>query len=425
MLTAFTSNWLIFFPLGFSLFVALRLSQGSRDDGRASRGSTVARCLIAMLFAFSLLAVGLRSHVLSFFWLILLAFFAGVILWKNRRLERSALLLTALHAQTSPRQLSLTESFWTENSGWLRRKAAALRRDYSAGTSWWKSLEQRGIAKGVYESLAVRLIAIYGPANQAKSCKQAAGELLTPLQIEAEIERLLGRLSIFSWMVLGFPLVSMIVVFIFPVLKEILEDSAVELPPALLAADAAVTVVSDHLALIGKVLVPLAITFVPLAIWIWFTPAILQLYPFRWLCNDYFRTAGFSALSNAIEHENSLPLACGATASLLVVEDLSRQYRAAARMMEEGVKPQQALLQAGLLSRREMQAFQSGLSEQDPSWCLQQLASWRMQRMLARYSIWIQCAIVIVTLLVAIVVGFMAVGVLQVLSSMITSLAEN
>ncbi len=423
MITAFTSNWYIFFPLAFSLFISLRLAQGSTDDGRSSRGLTVVRSVIATLFVFALLGVGLRSHILSFFWMALGGFFAGALFWKNRRLERSALLLSALHAETEPKQLSLTETFWIENRGWLRRTAASLRRDNSAGKSWWRALEERRIAKGVYERLAVRLIALYGPSTKQKSHKQAAGELLTPLQVEAEVERMLGRLFIFSWTVFVFPLITMIIVFIVPTFKEMFEEFGLKLPPMMLAVIAVADVVSKFGLFFALVLVPWGIAIVFLMLLLWFFPQVLQRYPFRWLCNDYFRTAGFSALSYAIANESNLTLACQATGRLLAVEDLGRQYQVAASLLEEGMLPQQALLQAGLLERRERDAFQIGFDHRDPSWCLQQLAGWKMSRMFARYSVLIQCAIVIITLLLAVVIGSVAVGVIQVLSTMINSLA--
>ena len=98
-MTAFTSNWFVFFPLAFSLFVAIRLAEGSVDRRQTQLGQLAVRGLIGLLFLFAVLAVGLRASPLGLAWIGLLAVFAVVIAVKNRRLKRSAWLMTALHAK--------------------------------------------------------------------------------------------------------------------------------------------------------------------------------------------------------------------------------------------------------------------------------------------------------------------------------------
>ena len=87
------------------------------------------------------------------------------------------------------------------------------------------------------------------------------------------------------------------------------------------------------------------------------------------------------------------------------------------------MQPREAFLQAKLLSRSELAAFGIGFDHRDPVWSLQQLASWKTARMLNRYSMLVQMGIVVLTFGIAVVVGCMAVGVFQVLSTLISSLA--
>ena len=82
-MTAFTSNWFVFFPLAFSLFVAIRLAEGSVDRGQSQFGLLVIRSLIGLLFLFSIFAVGLRTSLLGLCWILLLVVFTAVIVWKK------------------------------------------------------------------------------------------------------------------------------------------------------------------------------------------------------------------------------------------------------------------------------------------------------------------------------------------------------
>ncbi len=431
MINAFTSNWFIFFPLAFSFFISLRLAQGSGDLGQSSFGANVVRILIAVLFVFSGLAVGLRASIFGFVWLILLSFFGGLLYWKNRRQERSALLLAALRASTPALQLALAESFWSENRGWLRRRAMSLRHDILSGVGWATTLERHKIAHSVYECLAVRLVSKYGPSSQftarsspESSRRQLEGELLTPLQMEAEVERLLGRLFIFSWIVIVFPLIAMIMMFIVPTFKQIFEEFGISLPPVMAFVVLVADATSQFGSLIALILTPLLIAMAGLVVLLWFFPKALQRYPFRWLCSDYYRNAGFAALSHTVERESNLALACGAASRLLDIEDISRQYQQAADLLSSGLKPQDAFLRSNILSQKELTAFQIGFDHRDPRWCLQQLANWKIARMFERYSMLVQFAIVVLTLIMAAVIGSVAVGVIQVLSTMVTSLSS-
>ncbi len=423
MFSVLTSNWFIFYPLAFSLFVALRMAEGSADLGGRSFGISFLRLIIATMFAFAILAIGLRGNPLGMVWLLLAGFFSFILYWKHRRLERSSLLLTALQADNEAKQLSVCESFWYENRGWLRRVSKVLRKDLGQGKSWWRALEERRAARGIYERLTVRLADQYGrPTTTAPTRikRQGSEELLKPLQIEGEVEQLLGRLSIFAWVVVFMPLTVLAANFIFPTFSSIFSEFGAPLP----SVAATIIEVSYSAANFGWGAVlyalPLGLAAIILfAASVWFFPPLLQLWPLRWLCRDYQRTAGITAFAYALEHEPNLLSACQATARLIAIPHQSTSYALAAHYLQAGQAPRDAFLQAGLINRREFQAFGGGFDWHDPSWSLQQLANWKMQRMLRRYSIIVQWAVVAITLILAFIVGTLAVGMFQMLAQIV------
>ncbi|MEO8268850.1 MAG: hypothetical protein ABI557_03960 [Aureliella sp.] len=439
MLNVLTSNWVIYFPLAVALFIALRLAEGSRDSGQRSLSLNFVRLLILNLFVFAFLGVGLRGNPLGFIWLFLSFCLVMVLLWKRRRLERSAVLLTAMQAHDASQQMTVSESFWSENDGWLRRAAAGLRSDLVAGDSWHQSLETRKVALGIYEKLSLRLVAAYGPqtlaadapnpSSAAQLSKQANLsrqdlDMRTPFMVEAEIERLMGRMLLFVWVFLGMLPLAITLVFVLPTIFRMLEEFGQTAPPALqiLGSVPASASVSTWVWLFAAMLIGFAL-FLLATLALWVFPQGLQLYPLRWLCGDYYQNAGFLALAHAIEHEPDLIAACRATSRLLPVKSVAHLYELAAHGLSAGYRPHEAFRNAGLLDRREAETCQLGLDGRKPGWCLQQLASWKIQRMLRRYSLLVQLLLVVFTLLLACVVGLVAVGLFQTLTDMVLSLS--
>ena len=132
---AYPSNWLILFPLAFSLYVGLRLSIGAIDFGRSTFGIVLIRLLIAIFFGLAFLAIGLRPNPISLVWIFLLAVFLVVISWTSRRLDRSAMFLSALNAKDLGQKQVIFGHFQKENVGWVRRRALAVSRDLATGTA--------------------------------------------------------------------------------------------------------------------------------------------------------------------------------------------------------------------------------------------------------------------------------------------------
>jgi hypothetical protein len=436
MLNALTSNWFIFFPLALSLFVALRLAEGASDSGQRSLSLNFVRLFILSLFVFALLAIGLRGNPLGLIWLFLGSAFVVVLLWKRRRMERGAMLLTALQAHDQSQQFTVAESFWSENRGWVRRAAAGLREDLVLGTTWQQSLEKRKLAIGIYEKLASRLVATYGSQDRrasstenAQASNQSARaepvfDMQAPLAVETETELLLGRLLLFAWAIIGIPTAIVFIATILPTTVYLLQEFGQAEPPALRFLGWLLSRVTMQnwgwqlaVVCVGFLLPMLGIVL------LWIFPQWLQRFPLRWLCGDYYRNAGFMALAHALKHQPDLIGACHATAQLVPLKSVARPYELVAHGLAAGRKPHEAFRNAGLLSRRESAACQLGLDGREPAWCLQQLASWKLERMLRRYSLLVQLLVVLFTLLLACLVGLLAVALFQTLAAMALTLS--
>ncbi len=419
---AYFSNWLIFFPVAFSLFVALRLSQASVDQGRDSSAMIAIRGLITLMFVLSLLAIGLRPSPISLVWFMLLGFCAFAMFLKSRRLARSALFLAARNETDLTAQHALVGFFYNENTGWLRRKAKQLGRDLASGVPWERALENRGIARSVYERLALRLQSLHGMQEKSER-REESTEMLAPLQIEAEAERLLGRLMIFSWVIFLPALVALILVFILPTIQEMFREFGMRLPASTqVLADASSLVSQSGFGfLVAAASLTLALTACLLVL-LWLAPSLLQLSGLRWICQDYYQNAGYTVLASLLNQDLDILTACRETVRIMPVPHIAHRFHAAASLMEQGASPTTAFQKTRLLSPRELSAFGPGLEANDPAWVLRELAGWKTERMLYRYSIIVQVLVVLVTLLFAVVIGLLAVGIIAALSTLITSL---
>lgn len=418
----FSSNWLIFFPVAFGLFVALRIAQGSVDEGRSSWPLLIVRSLVVLLFTFSVIAIGMRFSWLSIFWAALLIGFAFILYWKCHRLERSAFLMTALSVRETSQRQAMLNFFFEENEGWLRRRADIMRRELARGATWRHTLEYHRIAQGVFERLELRMQELApGSHSQDKNgdCR------LSPMQIEAKVEGLVGRLLVFFWTIFIAPVIYFIMVFIVPTFKEMFEEFGLQLP----ASSRLMISVADFswtygLAQLASILPGLLLVLLAFAITVWLFPSLLRVPPLDRLCRNYDHNAGFMTLAHVIQSgQRNLVDAFQQTAYLLPVPHVGGKFQYAAKLLQQGSRPMDALLHAKLLSRKELNAFGLGLDEKrDPTWALQQLASWKTERMLNRFSVVVQLLVVMVTLLIGAIVGLMALGLMEALVVMITSL---
>lgn len=407
---AFSSNWLILFPIAFSLYVAMRLSQGSVDQGTTSLGVQVIRVLIVLLFTFSFLGIGIRANLISLIWLVLVVLFAAILLWKNKRLERSAMLLTFLQSEDQRQFELVAEHFADENVGWLRSKANRLRSDVQRGVFWSGALEWRGLASGVYQRLALRIKGKYGKDVETTDPTMSHSGI-APVEVEAQGERMLGRLLVFSWIILLVPLVVSFFVYITPTYRMIFDEFETAHHPTTEWIFWLESHISPFLAATASIFAPgvvLGVGAVMLGIWVF--PSVMQLPVLRWFLHDYYENAGFTALATTVARETDLIAATRATAALVPVSYISARFQAASHHLEQGMAPVDAFRKAQLIRRKDSVMFAESLKAHNPSWGLQQLAGWRMERMLNRYSVFMQIFVFALTLLIAGVVAVLAMG---------------
>lgn len=423
-MSVFTSNWLIFFPLACSLFVAMRLALGAVDFGRKSWVMLSIRSAVLLLFWFSFLSLGLRASWLSLPWMLLVGVFFLVLTIKRRKLERVAFLQSMMAVEQPQLQQQLASYFVAENDGYVRRKARGVLRDLSLGATLTRSLEVRMVAAGVYERLALRLREAYGIS--LRRIPRASG-VQSPEYIEFEIERMLGRLLIFSWVIVLLPVMGLFFRFIMPTFWELFEEFGLEMPSGMVALEDWYYAIQFGwlgeltTAMIFLLSMLLLMTFACILL-LWMFPTAMQLPLFRWLGDDYYRTAGLLTLGVVLEHESDLGRACERTGELLPVNHLKRRFTAAKRDLDSGKTVADALQRAKLLTRKERRDW-GGFACPDPAWALTQLAGWKVERMLARYSLLVQALVLGLTLSLAAVVGWFAFGVVQVLTQLIVSLS--
>ncbi|MEM7473628.1 MAG: hypothetical protein AAF483_01410 [Planctomycetota bacterium] len=413
-------------PIALSLFVAVRLSLGSMDDAKNSWMLIAVRVAIALMLLLGFLSIGIRSQWIALVWLVVMGIMGLLLLWKRIRMQRDALLLSAMQAENLQQQQSLLQYIRAESFLWLKWKASSLASDLAIGRQWPVALEVRSVATGVYEKLALRLRCFYGDSDQDQL---EASQAISPLQIEAEAERLIGRLMLLVWTATLLPVIIFYIVnYVIPTFKEMFEEFGLDLPDTMLTTIS----FSDMAAYSGlgflMLLVPpllLGIAFFALLIWI--CPFLLQTPVFRWICPEYFNNLGFAALSRVVEEERDLGKAFEVSANVIPVSFVANRYRAVALHLRQGEELESAVAKAGIIKSSELALFRETAEtadlRQDPIWCLRQLASWRVERMLTRYGILVQVAVVVLVTLMAIIAGMFAIGVMSSLSIMIQSLA--
>ena len=411
-MVAYLSNWLLLYPVAFSLFVALQLSEATADGRRVSVGVQVVRSTIFILFVFALLAVGCRISFLSGVWTVLFGLMAMVLLFKQSKLNRAAVTMTVLGCRDLPQIHRAATYFADEHGGFLGRKLYRFRRQLGQGVAWSTALEVAGFCNGSYERLAARLAARFG------SSRSTSQDLNAPIRVEIEMERLLSRLSMLVWIMFFGPIFMFYQVVIIPTLIRMLQEFELETPPAL---DAIRTFSLIGWSFTGAAL--LAIVLFGGALLLWLFPRLTSHLPFRLFCGAYYRCLGFVALSRVSEHTADLTSACRQTAELVPAKHIAAQFHTAVACLERGQSPVDAFATANLVRGNRLGDFSSILDTAGVAWATNQLATVEVERMLYRYSMVIQFLVVVFTLAFAALVGLVAVGMFQALSSMIQSSA--
>ncbi len=409
---AFLSNWLLLYPVAFSLYVAMQLSEATADGRKVSVGVQVVRSTIFILFMFALLAVGCRTSFLSTTWAVMLCVLGTVLLIKQSRLNRAAVTMTVLGCRDLTQIHRAAAFFAEEHGGRLGKRLHQFRLQLGQGVSWSHALEMAGFCKGSYERLATRLAARFGPSPNTSQ------DLTAPIRVEIEMERLLSRLSMLVWILFFGPIFVLYHIIVVPTLFKMLAEFGVQIPPALQAIRSI-----NSFGWLFALMALVAIVFFAFAFFLWLFPRMTSRMPFRLFCGAYYRCLGFVALSRVAEHTADLTDACRQTAEIVPVGYIATQFRTAVTCLERGQSAADAFATARLVRTNRLGDFSSILDTAGLAWATSQLASVEVERMLYRYSLVIQFLVVVFTLLFAMLVGLVAVGMFQALSSMIQALA--
>ena len=407
----FVSNLLLLYPVAFSLFVALRLSEAATDGRRVTVGVHVVRSIVFILFVFALIGIGCRSAVLSILWVFLFSVMSVVLLIKQSRLNRAVVTMTVLGCRDLPQIQRVVVYASEEHGGVFGRRLKTLSRLLLNNVPWSRALEKTGFCRGSYERLSARLAERFGAAVNTSD------EVGGPLRVEMELERMLSRLSLLTWIVLFGPVFLFYQVVVIPVLIKMVQEFDVPVPPVLNALRGDFT-----MGWISGAAAAVALVMLMVAVMVWFFPRLTLRWPLRWLSRAYYRCLGFVAFSKVAEQVPSLIDACRETAALVPAEHIARQFRVAAARLERGETPAMALAGAGLVRGERLGDFDSILSTTGLGWATLQLANSEVERMLYRCSLVIQFLIVAFTLMFAVLVGLVAFGMFQVLAAMIESL---
>jgi type II secretory pathway component PulF len=415
----FSSNLAILFPLGCCLYIAMRLSDGQVDGKGGGWARALVYTVTTLLISFSFAGVLFRAGLISLVWMFVSACLCLLIWIKSQAVNRSLLLHSFASVDSNAAREQMAVDF-VQRNGWLvASKAKRLRRALQAGLDWPKAMQEVGIAKTTAEIFSCRCMAEFGP-NMGGSLSPS----LDPLRIQSETERLLARLMLLPWSMLGFVIIPLMMWRIIPMFKAMFDEFGLVLPKSMLSfialCDFLVQTPLDEMIFFLVFLIVVAFGCVGI---VWFFPRLALMYPFRWFVRPYFRALGLTSLALSIRRESDFTKACEAAANRLPVWFIANEIRAAGGFHSQGMPPDKAIVKAGILKSGEAELLNASIKSHSFSWAIEQVAVTTMERMLQLYSVAIQLLIVITVLFFAVLFGWLAIGVIEVLTLMIQQMS--
>ena len=157
-----------------------------------------------------------------------------------------------------------------EHGGVFGRRLKTLSRLLLNNVPWSRALEKTGFCRGSYERLSARLAERFGAAVNTSD------EVGGPLRVEMELERMLSRLSLLTWIVLFGPVFLFYQVVVIPVLIKMVQEFDVPVPPVLnaLRGDFSMGWISGAAAVVALVMLMVAVM-------VWFFPRLTLRWPLR------------------------------------------------------------------------------------------------------------------------------------------------
>jgi hypothetical protein len=415
----FSSNLAILFPLGSCLYIAMRLSDGQVDGKGGGWARALVYTITTLLITFSFAGVLFRAGLISLVWMFASTFLCLLIWIKSRAINRSLLLHSFVSVNSNTARKQMAADFVQRNGWFVASRAKRFGRALEAGLDWPKAMQEVGIAKTTSEIFSCRCMAEFGP-NTERSISPS----LDPLRIQSEAERLLARLILLPWSMLGLIIVYLIMWMIVPTFKAMFAEFGLELPQSMQSfiALSDFAVQTSLGGLIGFLVFLFAVALGCVAV-VWLFPRLALMYPFRWFVWPYFRALGLTSLAMSIRRESDFSMACKAAAKLLPVPFMAEGLQAAGGFHSQGIPPEKAIVKAGILKTDEAELLNASVKTHSFPWALEQVAVSTMERMLRGYSVAIQLLIIMVVFFFAVIFGWLAIGVIEVLSLMIQQLS--
>lgn len=415
----FSSNLAILFPLGCSLYIAMRLSDGQVDGKGGGWARALVYTITTLLITFSFAGVLFRAGLISLVWIFAATILCLLIWIKSQAVNRSLLLHSFASVDSNNARQQMADDFVQRNGWFVASKARQFRRALDAGLDWPKAIQEVGIAKTTAEIFSCRCMAEFGPNTEG-----SISPALDPLRIQSEAERLLARLMLLPWSMFGFVIVTLMMWKIVPTFKLMFDEFGLVLPKSMLSFIA----LSDFVVqtplggLIGFFVFLIVVAFGCVAV-VWFFPRLARLYPIRWFVRPYFRALGLTSLAMSIRRESDFSMACKTAAKRLPVPFMADELQAAGEFHSRGIPPEKAIVKAGILKSGEAELLNASVKTHSFSWAIEQVAVSTMERMLQFYSVAIQLLIVTTVFFFAVIFGWLAIGVIEVLSLMIQQMS--
>lgn len=407
------ANWTVFFPIALSLFVAMRLTVGSIDSSRPTLYRAVSSALVTLLLVLSIVGICCRFGPLSLIWLIAVGGMLIVLAIKHRDLKRSAFLLTLFNCAEQPSTVfTLASSFAAENSGWLRRRCQRLKSVLQRTGDWGMATEAAGLVRGARQRLALRLFSRLGKHGLIRR------EIQFGHASEGLVDSLLMRLLVALLSGWGLIIVSLLLIFIFPTFAKMQQEFNNEESYALAALQE-----HQELALLLSNSVPAVLTLIACGVSIvYLFPNLLAKRPLVWFFRSYYRALTFLGLAEIADDDQPLNNIFRKLAEIHPVSIESNKLARVARQIEQGMTARNAFRKTGFLNRSEARLLELALEQHHAGWTFRQLGEICMERCLRRYSVIVQVVMVLITLVIAAVVGVFAWATLEFLTSLIESI---
>ncbi len=425
-----TSNWVLLAPLAVVLYVGIRLGQGRNDIGNRSRSMAVIEGVIATIFVFGVIAVGVRMSWVTLAWCVVAGVACAVLRVKLRQLERMVLTESLVGVDTDESRGQVLREF-AEESGGIGRAARRIVADLRKGVGVIDAMDRRRLVVGLYGRIRIRLIGLYG--SRARDGQWESGEqpgrttVWTLASVGAEVERITGRLFLVCPLLIILPLLHYFAVVGVPTFNSLsIEMSA----SGRNGPTSYFTWIDWYSSVIGvsvsgwvwvlAVEIALGLAFLILGT-LWLFPGLGSQLGGRFLMAGYHRVACLLALSEILRHERDLGDALRRVPEVTRLKYLGVYFRRSADLLDAGQDVATALVRCRVLRPKEGARLRGLQDLTHIAWAIQKVGQQRAESMVRRLSIAVQAVVVTVVLVTGVIVGTLATGMFRLLVDMVES----